>query len=80
MVTTLDKPSSLIHEIQLEKVGNWNLLKFSSSLQSQMEILLQKKKDDELTPDEITQLEAIAELDRIFTHINAMLTAQYANQ
>ena len=80
MVTTLDKPSSLIHEIQLEKVGNWNLFKFSSSLQSQMEILLQKKKDDELTPDEITHLEAIAELDRIFTHINAMLAAQYANQ
>ena len=80
MVTILDKPSSLIHEIQLEKVGNWNLFKFSSSLQSQMEILLQKKKDDELTPDEITQLEAIAELDRIFTHINAMLAAQYANQ
>lgn len=80
MITTLDKPSSLIHEIQLEKVGNWNLFKFSSSLQSQMEILLQKKKDDELTPDEITQLEAIAELDRIFTHINAMLAAQYANQ
>jgi hypothetical protein len=79
MVTTLDKPSSLIHEIQLEKVGNWNLFKFSSSLQLQMEILLQKKKDDELTPDEIIQLEAIAELDRIFTHINAMLTAQYAN-
>ena len=80
MVTTLDKPSSLIHEIQLEKVGNWNLFKFSSSLQLQMEILLQKKKDDELTPDEIIQLEAIAELDRIFTHINAMLAAQYANQ
>jgi hypothetical protein len=79
MVTTLDKPSSLIHEIQLEKVGNWNLFKFSSSLQSQMEILLQKKKDDELTPDEITQLDAIGELDRIFTHINAMLAAQYAN-
>ena len=80
MVTILDKPSSLIHEIQLEKVGNWNLFKFSSSLQSQMEILLQKKKDDELTPDEITQLEAIAELDRIFTHINAMLATQYVNQ
>jgi hypothetical protein len=80
MVTTLDKPSSLIHEIQLEKVGNWNLFKFSSSLQSQMEILLEKKKDDELTPDEITQLEAIAELDRIFTHINALLVAEYANR
>ena len=80
MVTILDKPSSLIHEIQFEKVDNWNLFKFSNSLQSQMEILLQKKKDDELTPDEITQLEAIAELDRIFTHINAMLATQYVNQ
>jgi len=80
MPKTLDKPSSLIHEIQLEKVGEWNLFKFSSSLQLQMETLLEKKKDDELTPDEFTQLEAIGELDRIFTHINAMLAAQYANQ
>lgn len=80
MVTTLDKPSSLIHEIQFKKVDNWNLFKFSNSLQLQMEILLQKKKDDELTTDEITQLEAIAELDRVFTHINAMLTIQYVNQ
>ena len=48
MVTTLDKPSSLIHEIQFKKVDNWNLFKFSNSLQSQMEILLQKKKDDAL--------------------------------
>ena len=80
MLKTIDKPSSLIHEIQLEKVGDWNLFKFSNSLQSQMETLLEKKKDDELTPDEFTQLEAIGELDRIFTHINAMLAAQYANQ
>ena len=80
MVTTLDKPSSLIHEIQFEKVDNWNLFKFSNSLQSQMEILLQKKKDDELTPDEITQLEAIAELDRVFTHIIAVFSRIRGNK
>ena len=80
MVTTLNKPSSLIHEIQLKKVGDWNLFKFSESLQLRMESLLEKKKADQLTPDEIVELEAIGELDRIFTHINAMLAAQNANQ
>lgn len=80
MVTTLSKPSSLIHEIQIEKVGDWTLFKFSESLQLRMESLLEQKKADQLTPDEVTELDAIGELDRIFTHINAMLAAQNANQ
>lgn len=80
MATTLNKPSSLIHEIQLEKVGNWNLFKFSEALQLRMENLLEKKKADQITPDESAELDAIGELDRIFTHINAMLAAQNANQ
>lgn len=79
MVTTLNKPSSLINEIQLEKVGNWNLFKFNESLQLRMERLLEKKKADQITPDEISELDAIGELDRIFTRINAMLAAQNAN-
>jgi len=79
MVTTLNKPSSLINEIQLEKVGNWNLFKFSESLQLRMESLLEKKKADQITPDEISELDVIGELDRIFTRINAMLAAQNAN-
>jgi len=80
MVATLNKPSSLMHEIQLEKVGDWHLFKFSESLQLRMESLLEKKKADELTTDEIAELDAIGELDRIFTHINAMLAAQNADQ
>ena len=80
MVTTLNRPSSLIHEIQLEQVDNWNLFKFSESLQLRMESLLEKKKADQMTPDEIAELDAIGELDRIFTHINAMLAAQNVNQ
>ncbi|MEB3177697.1 MAG: hypothetical protein VKL59_01435 [Nostocaceae cyanobacterium] len=79
MVTTLGKPSSLIHEIQIEKVGDWTLFKFSESLQLRMESLLEKKKADQLTPDEVAELDTIGELDRIFTHINAMLAAQHAN-
>ncbi|MGJ3252292.1 MAG: hypothetical protein ACFE0J_14355 [Elainellaceae cyanobacterium] len=79
MVTTFNKPSSLIHEIQLEKVGDWSLFKFSESLQLRMESLLEKKKADQLTPDELSELDAIGELDRIFTHINAM-AAQHASR
>lgn len=45
-----------------------------------MEELLEQKKADQITPDEIAELDAIGELDRIFTHINAMLAAQNANR
>ena len=76
MVTTLSKPSSLIHQIQIEKVGDWTLFKFNESLQLRMESLLEKKKADQLTPEELTELDTIGELDRIFAHINAMLAAQ----
>jgi hypothetical protein len=79
MTEVLNKPSSLIHEICLEKVGNWNLFKFSESLQSRMEKLLEKKKADLLTPEELGELDVIGELDRIFTHINAMIAAQNGN-
>jgi hypothetical protein len=41
-----------------------------------MEELLERKKADLLTPEEIIELEEIGELDRIFTHINAMIVAQ----
>ncbi len=80
MVAALNKPSTLIHEIQLKKVGDRNLFKFSESLQLRMESLLEKKKADQMSLDEIAELDAIGELDRIFTHINAMLAAQNVNQ
>ncbi len=79
MAVILSKPSSLIHEIQIEKVGAWNLFKFSESLQLRMEILLDKKKDDTLSPEDVSELEAIGELDRIFTHVNAMIASDCAN-
>jgi hypothetical protein len=79
MVTVLNKPSSFIHEITIEKVGNWSLFKFSEPLQERMELLLEKKKADQLSDEEMGDLEAIGELDRIFTHMNAMMAAQHGN-
>ncbi len=79
MAIVLSKPSSLIHEIQIEKIGSWNLFKFSESLQLRMEDLLEKKKADLLSPEDVAELDSIGELDRIFTHVNAMIASARAN-
>lgn len=76
MNPVVTRPSSLISGIKLSKVEQHALFKFTDDLQSRMEELLEKKKADRLTPEEMAELEAIGELDRIFTHINAMLVAQ----
>ncbi len=41
-----------------------------------MQELLDKKKADLLTPEEAAELEAIGELDMIFSYINAMIAAE----
>ena len=69
------KPSSLIGNIKLEQVNQHNLFKFTDDLQLRMEQLLDNKKADNITLSEIAELEAIRELDLLFTHINAMLLA-----
>ncbi|MEP0915861.1 hypothetical protein NC981_03455 [Leptolyngbya sp. DQ-M1] len=59
MSAVLNKPSSLLHEIQIEKIGEWNLFKFSDALQLRMEELLEKKKADQLAVEEIGELDAL---------------------
>ncbi len=80
MVSILNKPSSLIHEICIEKVAGWKLFKFSESLQQRRSQLLEKKKADQLIAEEAAELDAIGELDRIFTHIDSMMAAQDIHQ
>jgi hypothetical protein len=41
-----------------------------------MQTLLDKKKADSLTSDEALELEAIGELDEIFSYINAVMAAR----
>ncbi|MFM2063539.1 MAG: hypothetical protein RLZZ507_3210 [Cyanobacteriota bacterium] len=76
MIQAISRPSTLLGKIKVEKVDEFNLFKFSDELQNRMEELLDRKKADLLTSEEVIELEAIGELDRIFTHINAMLVAQ----
>ena len=79
MTATLVKPSLLIHEISVEKVGNLSLFRLSDRLQDRMESLLENRKVERLSLEEIPELETIGELDRIFTNMNAMLAAQNVN-
>ncbi|WP_413165667.1 hypothetical protein ACL6C3_04370 [Capilliphycus salinus ALCB114379] len=76
MTPTVVKPSALLGKIIIQQTDQINLFKFTDELQERMEQLLDKKKADSLTFEESTELDAIGELDRIFTHINAMLAAQ----
>ncbi len=80
MVSIINKPSALVHGICLEQVNGWKLFKFNETLQQRMEVLLEKKKSDQLMGEEVAELDAIGELDRIFTHINAMMAAEDAGQ
>ncbi|MBF2005577.1 hypothetical protein ACF3DV_09160 [Chlorogloeopsis fritschii PCC 9212] len=76
MTTVVIKPSSwLTTGIRVEKVNNLNLFKFTEKLGLRMQELLNRKKADSLTPEEAAELEAIGELDVIFSYINAMIAS-----
>ena len=71
------KPSSLMPQgIKMVEFGNIYLFRFTDDLQSRMEELLERKKVDLLTADEIPELAGIIELSGIFTLINAQLSTQ----
>jgi hypothetical protein len=71
------KPSSfLVSGIQVERHHNLNLFKFTPELGDRMNQLLNKKKADILTSEELVELEAIGELDTIFSYINAVTASE----
>lgn len=76
-MTTLLKPSTLIPKgLRVQQINNLPLFKFTDELGERMQILLDKKKANDLTPDEALELEAIGELDEIFSYINAVIAAK----
>ena len=73
MTNVVIKPSSWLTEgIRVERINNLNLFKFTEELGFRMQELLDKKKADLLTLEETVELEAIGELDTIFSYINAI--------
>ena len=68
------QPSSLLVEhLQTEQQEGLTFFKFTSAAQERLEDLLNRKKDLGLTSNEQAELDALAELDRIFTYINSQL-------
>jgi hypothetical protein len=77
MTATVIKPSAWIADgIKIETINNLKLFKFTKELGDRLQELLDKKKMDDLTSDEAAELEAIGELDMMFTYVNAILAAQ----
>jgi hypothetical protein len=77
MITqTMVQPSSWVaNEIQIARVRDRYLFKFSDELQAKLDQLNQQKKASALTEGEGAELEGMLELDRIFTLLNAKIIA-----
>lgn len=76
-MTTLLKPSTLLPRgLRVQQINNVFLFKFTEELGDRMQTLLDKRKADLLTPEEALELEAIGELDEIFSYINAVIAAK----
>jgi hypothetical protein len=74
------QPSSLLADsLQVERQEGLTLFKFTCAAQKRLEDLLNRRKDLGLLPDEQAELEALAELDRIFTYINSQLALAFGN-
>ena len=71
------QPSSWVESgIQISKVRNLHLFKFTPELQVQLDQLSEQKKANLLTQEEEAELTGILELDRIFTFLNAKVIAE----
>jgi hypothetical protein len=76
-MTTLLKPSMLIPKgLRVQQINNVTLFKFTDEMGDRLQSLLDRKKADTLTADEALELEAIGELDEIFSYINAVMIAR----
>ena len=84
-MTTLLKPSTLLPTgLTIQQIDNLTLFKFTDNLSNglrptgdhRLQELLDRKKSDLLTQGEALELEAIGELDDIFSYINATMAAQ----
>jgi hypothetical protein len=76
IMSTLLKPSSLLPKgMRIQQINHLTLFKFTDELGDRLQTLLDKKKADTLTSTENLELEAIGELDEIFSYINAAIAA-----
>ncbi|NJN30456.1 MAG: hypothetical protein HC824_08535 [Synechococcales cyanobacterium RM1_1_8] len=78
MITqTMVQPSFWVEAgVQIQTVRGLNLFKFTDELQTRLETLLERHKNQSLSEAETAEFAGITELDRIFTLINARIIAE----
>lgn len=80
METLFKRPSHLVHHVKVDKGGSWILLKLDRTLKNRLDNLVEKSQCDQLTFDEANELDAIRELEVIFTHLNNQMAHQCRNR
>ncbi|MBR8832251.1 MAG: hypothetical protein N5P05_003503 [Chroococcopsis gigantea SAG 12.99] len=71
------KPSSWVDAgVEISKVRQLYLFKFSEELQERLDELLVKNRAAILTSEEVAELAGILELNQIFTLLNAKIIAE----
>jgi hypothetical protein len=71
------QPSSWVETgITIQTVRGLKLFKFTEALQNRFEELIDLHKQDHLTAEQSAELKGLAELDRIFTLLNARTIAE----
>ena len=70
------QPSALLQSgMEAQAIGDFMVFRFTPELQQRSDILTQQAKAGTLTTEEKAELAGISELSRIFTFINAQLSA-----
>jgi hypothetical protein len=59
--------------LKIQQINHLTLFKFTDELGDRLQTLLDKKKADTLTSTDNLELEAIAELDEIFSYVNGAI-------
>ena len=77
-INTSLKASSLVTKgMRIHQINHLTLFEFIDELGDRLQTLLNKKKADTLTSTENLELEAIGELDEIFSYVNAVIASKF---
>jgi hypothetical protein len=79
MAVRLQPSQLLAKHLQIERQAGLLVFKLTAATQERLEDLLTHRKDLALTADEQAELDALAELDRIFTYINSQLALAHGH-
>jgi hypothetical protein len=74
MIQVAISPASILDEaVSVEEIDGLRLFKFTETLQSRLEALLEENQINALSEEDQLELSNLNELDRLFTYLNSRL-------